>query len=200
MTQQGEPRRFLPTALGAVVHGQNSADHILVDFDAKGFGQVLGNLRTAKTGIALLEFTDGSDQFPRGSFWTWLLLRTRGVEESILEILEPNMKAQQGGGLVMAVRKSRPGLRNCAQNPKSTRSAVRRLGARRQDCRITKDCCLRMRFSASTALIPPLPRTVIRPASRRKIGQNQYSISIILPMSTNKASKGSQCTATANSP
>src|ERR1035437_5573846 len=102
----------------------------------------------------------------------------------------------------MAERINRRGLRNCEQNPKSTRSAVRRWGARRGDRRITKSCCLRMRFSASTALIPPLPRTVIRPASRRRIGQNQYSISITLPASTSKASKGrSGCrgTATANS-
>jgi hypothetical protein len=32
-------------------------------------------------------------------FGTWLLLRTRGIEESIFEIPEPTMKAQQGGGL-----------------------------------------------------------------------------------------------------
>ena len=104
---------------------------------------------------------------------------------------------------IMAERINRLGLRNCEQNPKSTRSAVRRLGARRRDRRITKSCCLRMRFSASTALIPPLPRTVIKPASRRRIGQNQYSISITLPASTSKASKarsGSRGTATANSP
>jgi hypothetical protein len=33
------------------------------------------------------------------AFWARLFLRTGGVEESILEILEPTMKAQQGGGL-----------------------------------------------------------------------------------------------------
>jgi hypothetical protein len=75
------------------VGGQDSADHILVDIDAKGLGQMLCDLRAAKTGIALLEFTDGPDQFRRGPFWTWLLLRTRGVKESIFEILEPTMKA-----------------------------------------------------------------------------------------------------------
>ena len=55
---------------------QNSADHIFVDLDAKGLGQVLCDLWAAKTGIALLEFTDGSDEFRCGPFWTWLLLRT----------------------------------------------------------------------------------------------------------------------------
>jgi hypothetical protein len=62
MTQEGEPRRFVFTAFGAVMCGQDSADHILVDIDAKGLGQVLRDLRAPKSGIALLEFTDGSDQ------------------------------------------------------------------------------------------------------------------------------------------
>jgi hypothetical protein len=50
-------------AFGAVMCGQNSADHIFVDVHAKGLGQVLRDLRAAKSGIAPLEFTDGSGQF-----------------------------------------------------------------------------------------------------------------------------------------
>jgi hypothetical protein len=43
----------------------------------------------------------------------------------------------------MAARSSRRGLKNCEQNPKSKRSAVRRLGARwRQRCRI-RSCCFK---------------------------------------------------------
>ncbi len=63
MTQEREPRRSVVTAFGVVVCGQNSADHIFVEVDAKGLGQVLRDLRAAKSGIAPLEFTDGSDQF-----------------------------------------------------------------------------------------------------------------------------------------
>ena len=44
MTQEGEPRRSVLTTFGAVVGGQNSADHILVEIDTKGLGQVLGDL------------------------------------------------------------------------------------------------------------------------------------------------------------
>src|SRR5450759_4957546 len=76
MTQERKPRRSEVTAFGAVVCGQNSTHHIFVDVDAKGLGQVLRDLRAAKSGIAPLEFTDGSDQFRRGPGWTWLLLRT----------------------------------------------------------------------------------------------------------------------------
>ena len=74
MTQEREPRRSVVTAVGAVVRGQHSADHIFVEVEAKDLGQVLGDLWAAKSGIAPLEFTNGSDQFRRGPFWTGLLL------------------------------------------------------------------------------------------------------------------------------
>ena len=63
MTQEREPRRSIVTAFGAVVCGQNSTDHIFVDVDTKGHAQMLRDLRAAKSGVAPLEFTDGSDQF-----------------------------------------------------------------------------------------------------------------------------------------
>jgi len=63
MTQEHEPRGSVVTAFGAVVCGQNSADHIFVEVDTKGLGQVLRDLRAAESGIPPLEFTDGSDQF-----------------------------------------------------------------------------------------------------------------------------------------
>src|SRR5208337_3481529 len=78
---------------------QNPADHIFVDLDAESLGQVLGNLRTAKAGIASLEFTDGLDQVRGGPFGARLALRTGGVEASRFAFQEPTMEAQQGGGL-----------------------------------------------------------------------------------------------------
>ena len=63
MTQEREPRRSVVTAFGAVVCGQNSTDHIFVDVDTKGLGQVLRDLRAAEAGVAPLDFTDGLDQF-----------------------------------------------------------------------------------------------------------------------------------------
>jgi hypothetical protein len=46
------------------VCGRNPLDHIFVDVDTKGLGQALGDFWAAKSGIAPLEFTGGSDQFP----------------------------------------------------------------------------------------------------------------------------------------
>src|ERR1035437_1347437 len=77
MTQVREPRRSMVTVVRAVVCGQHSADHIFVEVEAKGLSQVLGDSWAAKSRIAPLEFTDGSDQFRRWPFWTGLLLWTR---------------------------------------------------------------------------------------------------------------------------
>lgn len=103
----------------------------------------------------------------------------------------------------MAVRRSRRGLRNCEQNPKSTRSMERRFGVRRRDRRMTKSCRLRRKFSARTALIPRVPSKVVRPASRRRIDKRRHFISTTLRGSSIKARKGrsgSQGTRIANSP
>jgi hypothetical protein len=68
----------------------------------------------------------------------------------------------------------------------SRRSAVRRLGARRRDRRRTKSCRLSRKFSARTALIPRVSRRVIRPASRRSIGERRHFISTTLPGRTSR--------------
>ena len=81
MPKEREPRGSIVPAFGSIVGCQNPTDHILVEVHAKGLGQVLGNLRTAKARIALLEFTDGLNQFRCGPFGARLPLRTRGVEE-----------------------------------------------------------------------------------------------------------------------
>src|SRR5664279_2615944 len=67
---------------------------------------------------------------------------------------------------MMAVRISRRGFRNREQNPKSKRSAGRRLGARRRDLCRTRSCCFKRRLSARTARVPPVPRRMASPASR----------------------------------
>src|ERR1035437_9045105 len=67
---------------------------------------------------------------------------------------------------MMAVRISRRRLTNWAQNPKSQRSAVRRLGARRRERCRTRSCCFKRIFSARTARVPPVPRRKAGLASR----------------------------------
>src|ERR1017187_279477 len=67
---------------------------------------------------------------------------------------------------MMAVRVSRRRLTNWAQNPKSQRSAVRRLGARRRERCRTRSCCFKRIFSARTARVPPVHRRTASLAGR----------------------------------
>src|ERR1035437_1919158 len=67
---------------------------------------------------------------------------------------------------MMAVRISRRRVTNWAQNPKSQRSAVRRLGARRRERCRTRSCCFKRIFSARTDRVPPVPRRTASLASR----------------------------------
>src|ERR1035437_9765259 len=66
----------------------------------------------------------------------------------------------------MAVRISRRRLTNWAQNPKSQRSAGRRLGARRRERCRTRSCCFKSISSATPARVPPVPRRTASLASR----------------------------------
>ena len=67
----------------------------------------------------------------------------------------------------------RRGLRNRDQNPMRTRLVEERLGARWRERVSMSNCCLRRRFSARTAFVPPGPRSLARvvkkEAKRRKM-------------------------------
>jgi hypothetical protein len=82
---------------------------------------------------------------------------------------------------MMAERSNRRGLNNKAQNPKTKRSTGWRFGARRRDRRMTNNCCRRMRFSATTALIPRLASKVVAPTSRRRTSDRKHLISFTSP-------------------
>ena len=123
---------------------------------------------TTKTGIALFEFTDQRDQLRLRSFgsrlarWGWEEYRSR-----YLRSLSPRWnRSRVAGRRMIAVRRSRRGLRNDEPKPKSRRSAGEKRGAR---CRLrlrTRSWCLSRRFSASTALAPPVPKS-LTPRLRR---------------------------------
>jgi hypothetical protein len=78
------------------VLSEDSPNHIFVDVQPKGLGQLLGNPRAAKSWIAPLDFADGLNQGRCGSFGSRLNLGIRGIKPTILELFEPPMKAQQG--------------------------------------------------------------------------------------------------------
>ena len=98
MAQQREPRRTPHAAFGPIMGCQNPPNDVLVNLDAEGFSQLLGNPGAAKPRIALLEFNDSSDQFRGWSLGTRLALAGSEIEPPVLACLEGRMKSEQGRG------------------------------------------------------------------------------------------------------
>ena len=69
MAQEGEPGRPTVRPAWAIVPGQHTTDYILIDFQTKGLGQVLGDPGAAKAGIAAFELADRLDQILSRSVW-----------------------------------------------------------------------------------------------------------------------------------
>src|SRR5258708_7461553 len=61
--------RTLRAGIWGVVVARNSSNDILVDFNAKGQGDLLGDARTAPIGIAPFHLNDSLDEFPLRSLW-----------------------------------------------------------------------------------------------------------------------------------
>jgi len=59
---------------------------------------VLRDPRTAKTWIPPLEFADQLNQLLTGPFGARLAFGMRGIQESVFEIPQPLMEAEQSGG------------------------------------------------------------------------------------------------------
>jgi hypothetical protein len=78
--------------------GQNTADNVVVDFQAEGLGQLLSDPGKATARIAALELADGLDQILGGTLRFRLALGMRGVKEPEFTFLEYAMKAHQGRG------------------------------------------------------------------------------------------------------
>ena len=84
--------------IGPIIDCQNPPNDVLVDLDAEGFSQLLGDPGAAETRIALLKFNDGSDQFRGWSLGIRLALPGSGIEPPVLVSPEGRMKLEQGRG------------------------------------------------------------------------------------------------------
>ena len=63
VAQERQPGRTTGVLSRAVVMGENSSNHIFVDLDVEGQGNLLGDARTAPVGITLLYSEDRTDEF-----------------------------------------------------------------------------------------------------------------------------------------
>ena len=63
VTQHGKPGRAIVGARRLEVLFEDSANHILVEVDTEGIGNLFGDARAAAPGIATLELEDGLNNF-----------------------------------------------------------------------------------------------------------------------------------------
>jgi hypothetical protein len=126
MAQKRKPRRPTVPPVWAIVLGQNTPDYVLIDFQAERFDQVLGNPGASKASVAALKLADGVDQFSGRSFWPWLALGMRGVEEPAFAFLEHAMEAKQGGRFEDHRRTEKP-TRAEKASPEPEEEAVKRM-------------------------------------------------------------------------
>src|SRR5215813_2536356 len=63
VAQEGQPRRAANVRFGSVVGGENAPNHVLIDLEAEGQGDLLRDSRTAPTGITLFHFDNRFNEF-----------------------------------------------------------------------------------------------------------------------------------------
>jgi len=70
---------------GPVVSGEHAPNDILVDLDAKGPSDLLGDAHAAKVRIAIRQRDDGGDEFRGRALWAgFAARRRRGGEEPVV--------------------------------------------------------------------------------------------------------------------
>ena len=101
---------------------------------------------------------------PWGQVYLFCLMRT--VDGTCDFISRPWNFNSVDGRRITAARWIRRGSRNSDQKPNRNRSSVERLGARRRERLMTRSCCFMSRLSATTALAPPVPRSLAMVVNR----------------------------------
>jgi hypothetical protein len=65
---------------------ENPSNHIFVDLDVEGRGNLLGDSRTAPLGITLLHFDDRVNEFCARSFRAWPRWAIQGEKHPVLSL------------------------------------------------------------------------------------------------------------------
>jgi hypothetical protein len=95
VAQESQPGRTTGVLSRAVVMGENSSNHIFVDLDVEGQGNLLGDARTAPVGITLLYSEDRTDEFCARTLRAGLPAAIRGEQHPVLSLAHGFMKGQQ---------------------------------------------------------------------------------------------------------
>src|SRR5262245_20970837 len=99
MPDKAQPGWTIGSCSGPIVLRKHAADDVLIDVDAKGTRNLLGDAGTASSGIAALEFNDRVDEFLRWAFWAGPSMTSRGEKPPIFAPFECLVESQQGLGL-----------------------------------------------------------------------------------------------------
>jgi len=121
----------LPEPPRPVVTGEHAPNDVLVDLDAEGPSDLLGDAHAAEARVAPLHLDDGRDEFRRRAFGTGSAATRRGREEQYLRSTNALWNLSSVAGLTSAPSfGSRPGRINRVASPSTTRSTEVRFGAR----------------------------------------------------------------------
>jgi hypothetical protein len=94
VANEGQPRRA-GVVSRPITAGENPANNVFVDEDVKSQGHLLGNARTAPTGIALLHLEHSVDEFFAGPLWSGLTLALGLEELTIFSVPQSLVDAQK---------------------------------------------------------------------------------------------------------
>jgi hypothetical protein len=130
--EEGQPGGTCGAAVaGPEVLGEHATNDILVDRDAEGMREPLGDAHTAEGRIALLHLNDGRDELWRGTFGAWFTSTpTRRKELTILPINQGLVELEQRCWLDQRAKLPYP-LRVHEQRSQSEHEAIEGRGIRR---------------------------------------------------------------------
>ena len=74
---------------------EHAAYDIFIDIEAEGVSDLLGDLHTAKLGIAPFQLDNCRNEFGGGTFWTGFAWTIRGREEEAVLAIDQGFKELQ---------------------------------------------------------------------------------------------------------
>jgi hypothetical protein len=98
VAQEGQSRWTAGVVFRAVMSGEDTANHVLVDLDSKSQSNLLGDSGTSPSGIALLHLDNGFNQILTWSCWAGCATAFRGEQQTVLTILHGLVEVQKSRG------------------------------------------------------------------------------------------------------
>ena len=128
VAKKGEPGGTTPVRFRPVVNAQNTANHVLVNFNPESQSDLLSDARTAPRRIPAFHLHHGIDEFFGRALGAGTTPARRRKQQPILS-LDQHAVDSVDGRSTMAERSSRARQMKSVHTPAMKRSATRKLGA-----------------------------------------------------------------------